>query len=270
MNNLLKKLLRLYNFFLVTALMAFGLVSAKSIGEYLSVILLLGIEINFVIQYFRNFIKIRKNILTTILTIFRIYSLLASWTIFIVILLGLKNQSGFISLLFFVPLIFDISSSTFKQLKHRKKNIRLIHEAEQGTVVSPDFQIEKRKLLKLFAGTSAGLLLLYLFNPKKANAAFFGSIPGPGTVAIKDAAGTVVDPATKNPTDGYGIADVDESTTTHYYGFIHYNSTDWYIFRESSGVYTYASKINNSASSYDTAWANRTGSLIFGPYNEAF
>lgn len=95
-------------------------------------------------------------------------------------------------------------------------------------------------------------------------------MPGPGIISIKDSGGTVIDPSTKNPFDGYGINDADEGSSTHYYGFVHYNGTDWYILKKQPPVYSYGSKINNAASDYTTAWTNRAGSLVYGTASDAF
>ena len=55
-------------------------------------------------------------------------------------------------------------------------------EANQEPIGDP----LKRKFIKIIGGSGLGILLLAIFKPKSAEAAFFGSAPGPGTVAMKD------------------------------------------------------------------------------------
>jgi len=62
----------------------------------------------------------------------------------------------------------------------------------------PRVDIDRRQFLKLIS--SAGLtLFLFSIFAKRAQAAFFGSVPGSGTVALKDTTGTPIDPAIKTP-----------------------------------------------------------------------
>jgi hypothetical protein len=100
--------------------------------------------------------------------------------------------------------------------------------------------VDRRKFLKLIGATSLGFAVLSLVMPQKASAAFFGSVPGPGTVALKDSAGNQIDPSEKKPTDGYTISEIDDSTTPSYYGFVDKDG-QWYISKENPiGSYRYA------------------------------
>lgn len=111
----------------------------------------------------------------------------------------------------------------------------------------------RRQFLKVVGGTSLSLIVLSLFNPKKAGAAFFGSVPGPGTVAVKDALGNKINPAEKQPTDGYKISQVDDATYPAYYGYVN-PSGSWYIMREDSSSNFRYSK---GDSGFSTGWTNR-------------
>ncbi len=270
MKKIIKKILRFFNYFIVTSLVVFGLINAKSIGELVLFLLLLGVELYYVASYLQKYKKETKR-RRFILVLLQRYSLIVSWLFLIVMVVAVRRVNDMLLLIAVLPLAFEMTLIFVQDLLTSKKKPEIKEEAEEGKVVEGEYQMDKRKLLKLFAGTSAGLLLLYLFNPKKANAAFFGSMPGPGTIAIKDSLGAVVDPAIKNPTDGYGVSDADEVGTTHYYGFVHYNNTDWYILKESSTYgYTYASKVNNSAVVYTDAWTGRATTVVFGTYSDAF
>lgn len=123
--------------------------------------------------------------------------------------------------------------------------------------------IDRRAFLKLIGTAGLSLFMFSLFT-KRAEAAFFGSVPGPGTVSIKDSAGNKIDPAEKKPTDGYNITDVDDSSPA-YYGFLN-KSGAWFIQKEgTSGDYRYA----KGASSYATNWTGRAG-LTYDYFDNVF
>lgn len=158
--------------------------------------------------------------------------------------------------------------AVIRQWQEKKRAKALARELKTKETVQDE---ARRRFIKILAGAGVGAVLVGLMNPKKIGAAFFGSVPGPGTVAMKDSGGAKIDPAIKSPTDSYGIANVDEATYPHYYGFIHYNGTDWYILNEASnGIYTYASKLNNLTLAYTDAWTARTTATVFGSYSAAF
>ena len=111
----------------------------------------------------------------------------------------------------------------------------------------------RRQFLKLIGTTGVGFVLVSLLNPKKAGAAFFGSVPGPGTVGIKDSLGDKIDPAIKQPTDGYKISQLDDISIPAYYGYINKDGA-WYIMSEdSSGNYRYV----RGGSDFVSSWADR-------------
>jgi hypothetical protein len=123
---------------------------------------------------------------------------------------------------------------------------------------------DRRLFLKLIGSTGLTLTLMAIFT-KDAKAAFFGSVPGPGTVAVKDSTGATIDPAEKQPTDGYEISQIDDSSTPAYYGFVHKTGA-WYITREdSSGNYRYSKGL----SSFSTNWTGRVG-LTYDYFDAVF
>lgn len=156
-----------------------------------------------------------------------------------------------------------VTTANLKRLKRSEylatapnTKIALASDAIEGEVIDdPSINdVNKRLFLKLIGSGGITLFLMSLFT-KKSHAAFFGSVPGPGVVAIKDSSGTQIDPAEKQPTDGYEISELDETDTTYsYYGFVHKDGP-WYIARETkdSGSYRYAS----GASSFSSAWTAR-------------
>jgi len=146
-------------------------------------------------------------------------------------------------------------ASKVKQ-KISKKAPEVVEEGE--------LDIDRRVFLKIIGSAGAGLFLLSIFT-KKTHAAFFGSVPGPGTIAIKDSSGTVIDPAIKTPTDGYKISEIDDASSPAYYGFIDKTGA-WFIMKEdSSGAYRYV----KGDSGFSSNWTNRAN-LSFGYFDAIF
>jgi hypothetical protein len=136
-------------------------------------------------------------------------------------------------------------------------NLELEEETEGG------FDPQRRAFLKIIGSTGASLFLLSIFT-KRAQAAFFGSVPGPGTVALKDTTGAQIDPAIKHPTDGYKISRVDDSIPA-YYGYTDKDG-NWFIMKEDEdGNYTYAV----GTDSFTDNWDGK-GGLDYKEYYEKF
>ena len=124
---------------------------------------------------------------------------------------------------------------------------------------------QRRAFIKLIAGAGAGVFLATLMNPSKASAAFFGSSPGPGVLAIKDTTGAKIDPAIKSPTDGYGISTVDSAAYPAYYGFLNKDGA-WYILQENpQNTFLYSA----GSANYAANWTNRS-SLTYSTYDVTF
>ena len=127
--------------------------------------------------------------------------------------------------------------------------LELKKEGEEKT----KFDIDRRAFIKLIGSAGMSIFLLSIFT-KKAQGAFFGSVPGPGTVAVKNIAGDKIDPSEKHPTDGYRVADMDDSSPA-YYGFTDLDG-NWFIIKEDTdGSYKYV----RGASSYTSNWTTRSG-----------
>lgn len=109
----------------------------------------------------------------------------------------------------------------------------------------------RRTFIKLIGSAGVSVFLFSIFT-KRAHAAFFGSIPGPGTISIKDSGGTVIDPAKHHPVDGYRIGQLDDASPA-YYGYTNKDGA-WFILKEdSSGNYRYT----KGSSGFSTNWTNR-------------
>ncbi|MFS8159225.1 MAG: hypothetical protein ACMG6E_03255 [Candidatus Roizmanbacteria bacterium] len=117
--------------------------------------------------------------------------------------------------------------------------------------------------LRLIGSAGVSVFLLSIFTGK-AEAAFFGSMPGPGTIGIKNTSGTLIDPAEKKPTDGYNITNVDD-TIPSYYGYVNKDGA-WYIVKEdATGAYRYS----KGSSAFSTSWGNRA-SLTYDYFDVIF
>jgi len=134
-------------------------------------------------------------------------------------------------------------------------------------IKNPDYDPERRKFLKLIGAAGGSLFLMTIFT-RNAEASFFGSMPGPGTLAIKNSSGTTIDPAEQKPTDGYNITEIDDSGADTYYGYLNKNGA-WYIQKElSTGAYRYV-KGASDFTNVTTGWPNRA-SLTYGYFNDIF
>ncbi|OGK18814.1 hypothetical protein A3D80_03010 [Candidatus Roizmanbacteria bacterium RIFCSPHIGHO2_02_FULL_40_13b] len=121
----------------------------------------------------------------------------------------------------------------------------------------------RRMFLRLIGSAGVSVFLLSIFTGK-AEAAFFGSNPGPGTVGIKDSTGTLIDPSEKKPTDGYNISQIDDAIPS-YYGYVNKDGA-WYIIKEdATGAYRYV----KGTSSFSTNWTDRAV-LTYDYFNSIF
>ena len=197
------------------------------------------------------------------------YGLFITIVLTITNLISAKNYSEFLSSFIYLPLVFYFLSQVIKKNTSKVKVVKptvitptkiITDSQEKSDILDGD----KRLFLKLIGSAGASMLFMALFT-KKAQAAFFGSVPGPGTVSIKDSAGNKIDPAEAHPTDGYEITEIDDASSPSYYGFLKKNGY-WYIMREdSSGAYRYT----KGTSDFSTNWTNRA-SLTYDYFNSIF
>ena len=131
---------------------------------------------------------------------------------------------------------------------------------EDGKVVN----IDKRAFLKLIGGAGISLFLYSIFV-KKAEVPFFGRALAPGTVSLEDAAGRKIDPAEKQPTDGYRITELDDSIIT-FYGFTDKNGS-WFIMREDTDTGSF--RYSRGDSNFTDSWTKRE-QLNYDYFNNVF
>ncbi len=174
------------------------------------------------------------------------------------------------AVMLFTPLAFYFTVLMLPKKHHSVPAIEPIVDIipnELKKIKNTDYDPERRKFLKLIGAAGGSLFMLAMFT-KKAEAAFFGSMPGPGTVSIKNTSGTQIDPAEKKPTDGYNITEIDDSAADIYYGFVNKEGA-WYIQKElSTGAYRYTTGASDFTN-VTTGWPNKAN-LSYGYFNEKF
>jgi hypothetical protein len=265
----LKTILFYYNLVFIFFLLIIGLLTSSIFN--LPVLLIIIAPL---IVYFWGYLVLNSNkfrtpqnnyfwVFVTILLIFNFLSTLLLLVVNLVFSRSLVNV--LISLtyfpfpLYFFLTIFDWYRKVQQNNKNQTKAVKLEPVASGTTGTKID--LDRRRFLKILGGTGISVFLLSLINPKQAGAAFFGSVPGPGTVALKDASGTKINPAEKQATDGYKISKIDDtsSVTYAYYGFVNSEGL-WYIQRETlSGVNVGDFQYYKGTTNFSGNWAGRDG-----------
>jgi hypothetical protein len=214
------------------------------------------------------------------LKIWLLYNLLLTALIFGTSISSAHSLTNYLLPLLLLPLFYYLGKELLRKPKHKKlagpevfasevqgpARTVLAGQVEEGVPLDPTISDDNRRLfLKLVGSTSLSIFFMAIMGKGSAKAAFFGSMPGPGTVAIKDSSGTPIDPAILQPTDGFEISQVDDSVTPSYYGFVHKTGA-WYITKEdATGAYRYA----KGASDFATSWTGRT-SLSYDYFDAVF
>ena len=183
---------------------------------------------------------------------------------------GILSARNFIELgtaILFTPLAFYFSILMLPRKAKAIVNIEEVMDIIPDSIKrikNPDYDPERRKFLKLIGAAGGSLFLMTVFT-RKAEASFFGSMPGPGTIAIKNSSGTLIDPSEKHPTDGYNITEIDDSGIDTYYGYLNKDGA-WYIQKEiTTGAYRYT----KGTSDFTTNWIGKTG-LTYDYFNVIF
>ena len=162
---------------------------------------------------------------------------------------------------------FPKISKPLGQATKKTQDLKIIADNPLENIIPEDplgIDQDRRKFIKLIGSAGISVFIMSLFT-NKAQAAFFGSVPGPGSVTLKDpTTGLQISPAIRHPTDGYRINDIDESDP-NYYGFTD-ESGAWFIMREqTSGAYRYT----QGSTDYSTNWTNRA-SQSYNTYDVTF
>lgn len=212
--------------------------------------------------------------------------LLIAYNLLIVLMIGISSVKtanslgGFTLPLLLIPLIYHLCLELVRRPMHRfQKNQTIVTQLVKqtvplsGKVVSGPAGIsdrDRRLFLKLIGSTGLSLFFMSMVS-KEAQATFFGSMPGPGTISLKDASGNKINPAEKHPTDGYSIAHIDDTSDPNYayYGFTNKDGA-WYIQRETlTGVNTGAYLYYAGGSDFTTGWSGK-GGLGYDDFEDIF
>lgn len=189
--------------------------------------------------------------------------------------LGASSTPQLVSAILFYPMLIYFLSLVFPKkqkslpppeiVKQREIGKPVVEEARVRLEKPKSYDMNRRAFLK-FIGTAGTSLFLFSIFTNKAKAAFFGSVPGPGTVAIKDSTGVQIDPAEKGPTDGYAISQLDADDTPSYYGYLNKNGA-WYIMKENlDGSYVYV----RGSSNFAAEWLTRVARDDYDTFDEIF
>lgn len=203
----------------------------------------------------------------------------------LVVLAGFLNAQSYVDLISAIPFIPLVAYFGIFIFPHKRRAIILPQKTspKKVPIVKPParfaarravegeiFEEEKegvdsnrRMFLKLIGSAGLSVFFFALFT-KKAEAAFFGSAPGPGTVGLKNIAGEKINPSEKQPTDGYNITKIDDSSSICYYGFVNKDGA-WFIMQEDSDTYLYT----KGSSGFSTNWAIKS-TLTYGYFDEIF
>lgn len=145
----------------------------------------------------------------------------------------------------------------------------LANNIESGTI-EPKVENEgianfdKRAFLKI-VGAAGISLFLYSILIKRGEIPFFSKALGSGAVTLQDSEGNKIDPAEKQPTDGYSITEIDDSIIS-YFGFTNKDGA-WFIMREDTdnGSFRYTSGKKNFSSGWD-----KRENLTYDYFNNVF
>jgi len=218
------------------------------------------------------------------LQIWLVYNLILTLAILGTSLTSARSLTNYLLPLLLLPLVYYLGKELRRQARRRGRlssspayatSLPQLHtvakdstdqEALTGEILGPNISDDNRRLfLKLVGSTGLSVFFMAVFGKKSAQAAFFGSVPGPGTGAVKNSAGDTIDPAELQPTDGYEISEVDDGAIPSYYGFVHKTGA-WYITKEdATGGYRYA----KGASAFSTSWTGRAG-LSYDYFDNVF
>lgn len=286
-------LLIIYNLLASILLLLGGIISISKLSDFITILLFLPLFFYFLLIFFKKAPIIKrkfpKESYRRITKMLSIYGFFFSIILFLSLLGNIKSFIELVFLLILTPfeiyfalvVIDKINKNSSADSHHEEKEDKKEEEILADNVEVKEENIEtidgekvetpkevvrekdRRDFLKILASAGLGVALTGLINPQKAGAAFFGSVPGPGTIAVKDTSGTKIDPAIKSPTDAYGIMNTDESSYPYYYGFVNKDGA-WYIVKAASdGSFTYA----QGASGYN--WSTRA-SQTYASYDSTF
>jgi len=286
----LKAVLVLYNLVLTYGLLFLGLPSAGTSADWVLLLFLLPAAIYFTfvlagkIRGIKRILALRG--LSLIKTLTFCLSLVTTSLLLTSNLLGADAPSEYLFALIVSPLPIYFWGAVVGRIIRGLRKLpqdkvttqeRLATEEETAPVTPSAYEEirkdqatepSRRDFLKRIGSVGLGILVYSILNPREAGAAFFGSVPGPGTVSIKDTTDTKIDPAISSPTDAFGIYEIDDGDPA-YYGFIN-KAGYWYILQEdeTAGDFSYR-YLKGGPNDFPANWAGR-GGWTYQYFNQIF
>lgn len=195
-----------------------------------------------------------------------LYSAFAVATVVVVLLfITSKNYTQLaVASLAYLPLTFLGWGLLLRNQKKRSMEPVVVEEPKEIKQGGGVLDIDRREFLRLI-GVAGVSFFIYSIFAKRAEALFFGRAVEPGVTLLSDSSGSKIDPAERQPTDGYQISEIEDSETP-YYGFVNKNGA-WYIMKvdSNSGSFRYSRGETNFADN----WARRSR-LKYGYFHNEF
>jgi hypothetical protein len=137
-----------------------------------------------------------------------------------------------------------------------------LKEAKNFSLPGTKIDVDRRDFLKLIG--AAGILA-FLFGLFSKKVPFFSNTPAIGAASLLDQSGKKINPAQQSATDNYSISEIDDSTSTAYFGFIN-EQGQWYIMKEDAGG---AFRYVKGDGDFESNWAVRD-ELSYNYFNNVF
>jgi len=275
MGFLFRAVLVFYNLVLTGALLFSGVRSVGTSANRVLLLFLLPVAVYFAAAGIRRILALPG--LSAIKGLAFSLSLATTSLLFVFNLLGAANSSEYLFALLVAPLplyFWGVAGGCLiKGLRkpQAKEEPAVAEEPAPAAPLTRKDQVDepqRRDFLKRIGSVGLGLLAYSILNPKQVGAAFFGSVPGPGTVAIKDPTDTKIDPAIKSPIDAFGISAIDDGATS-YYGFIDKNGA-WYILKEAPDTGYDSYLYVKGDTGFSDNWGTRKTRTDYAYFNQTF
>lgn len=171
----------------------------------------------------------------------------------------------YIPLAYFAFKVFPRKRRRVKRTQQPSKleeEVETKKESNEGWGIS---DLDKRAFLKLIGGAGLALFLFSLFNKRAENQFFEKAIGVSGAVYVQDVSGNKINPAQRQPTDGYSISEIDDNVIS-YYGFTNKDG-EWFVMKvdTTTGSFRYI----RGGSDFPESWIKRE-ELTYDYFNNIF
>lgn len=195
--------------------------------------------------------------------IFSIYCLTISSVFIAAGFLASRTQNDYIGTLVFSPLAVFFIVLLF----WRKSNVAI--QSPVAATVNPPTRApldeSRRDFLKLVGTAGVSIFLYNLIFRRNVGPLFSNTEANINPLSLKNAQGEVINPAEKSPTQGYYISQIDDSSSTSYFGFVN-NLGQWFIMRQDV---TNAYRYSRGDKDFTPNWTNRA-ELTYDNFDSVF